>query len=129
MIKKQIFKDSDLIKWLITVLQKKSKIFKFKVWAYCFMPDHVHLLIEGEESDSDMRRFIKSYKQYAGFYYKRKFKNTLWQTNFYEHVLRTEEDTMNVADYIFENPIRKGIINNYKNYEYLGSFEFDVKQA
>lgn len=126
---KQIFKDNDLVEWFIKVLKEKSKNFEFKVWAYCFMPDHLHLLVEGKGTGSDMNRFIKSYKQYTGFYYKRKFKNNLWQPNFYEHVLRNEEDTMKVAQYIFGNPIRKGLVNSYKDYKFLGSLEFDVTRA
>ena len=34
--------------------------------AYCFMPDHVHLLIEGETDASDCRQFIARAKQSAG---------------------------------------------------------------
>jgi len=61
------------------------------------MPDHLHLLIEGKDSDSDMKRFISSYKQYTGYHYKKKTGVSLWQINFYEHVLRKGEETMNVA--------------------------------
>lgn len=75
--KKPIFKDNDLVEWFINTLKEKSKNFEFKIWAYCFMPDHLHLLIEGKKTGSDMNKFIKSYKQYMGFYYKRKFKNNL----------------------------------------------------
>ena len=126
--KKPIFTDSALVAWLIELLREKSKLFRFKVWAYCFMPDHLHLLIEGEHDDSDMRRFVSAYKQQAGFYYKKKRGSPLWQINYYEHVLRKEEDTKGVARYIFSNPMRKGLVEDFKDYKFLGSFEFDVMQ-
>ena len=116
------------VNWLIDILSEKSKSFGFKIWAYCFMPDHLHLLIEGKDSDSDMKRFISSYKQYTGYHYKNKTGVSLWQINFYEHVLRKEEETMNVAHYIFGNPVRKGLVNDYRQYKLLGSFEFDIMQ-
>lgn len=90
------------------------------------MPDHLHLLIEGKDSNSDMKRFISSYKQYTGYHYKKKTGVSLWQINFYEHVLRKEEETMNVANYIFSNPVRKGLVDDYRQYKLLGSFEFDI---
>src|SRR5688572_8970329 len=31
---------------------------RFAVAAYCFMPDHLHLLVTGEQPSSDCRRFI-----------------------------------------------------------------------
>lgn len=105
--KQNIFIESSLVSWLTDVLRRQSKSFKFKVWAYCFMPNHLHILIEGEDDNSDMKRFISSFKQYTGFHYKKKFGERLWQINFYEHILRREEDTIGVAHYIFNNPVRK----------------------
>jgi len=124
--KMPIFKDNASVRLLIDILRDKSVSFGFKVWAYCFMPNHLHLLIEGKDSNSDMKRFVSAYKQYTGFYYKKKNCLSLWQTNFYEHVLRKEEDIKDVAYYIFSNPVRKGLVDDYRQYEFLGSFEFDV---
>jgi putative transposase len=47
--------------------------------AYCFMPDHVHLPIEGTEPASDCRAFIARAKQFSGFYYAKTFRERLWQ--------------------------------------------------
>jgi hypothetical protein len=41
-------------------------------------------------------------------------------------VLRREEDTTNVARYILDNPVRKGLVDGFKKYKSLGSFEFDL---
>jgi len=127
--KKNIFYSDLLISWMIGVLKKISDRTSFKVWVYCFMPDHLHLLIEGVDDNSDMKQFVSLFKQHTGFYYQKKFGEKLWQTNYYEHVLRNEEATLNVAYYIFENPVRKGLVEKYKQYNFLGSFEFDVKQT
>ncbi len=48
------------------------------------------------------------------------------QFRYYEHVLRREEDTMNVARYIFNNPVRKELVDDFRKYKSLGSFEFDL---
>jgi putative transposase len=71
--KEWLFKNDRLLVELLTdILREKSNGFGFKVWAYCFMPDHIHLLIEGKDNNSDMRRFISTYKQSTGFFIKRK---------------------------------------------------------
>jgi putative transposase len=111
---------------LIGLLREKSRSLGFKVWAYCFMPDHLHLLVEGNDIDSDLKKFISSFKQVSGYRYKEKMDKQLWQVSYYDHVLRKAEDSLAVAQYIFNNPVRKGLVDDFKKYEYLGSFEFDV---
>ncbi|MBI4650948.1 transposase [Candidatus Desantisbacteria bacterium] len=123
-----IFNNNILITKLTNILKIESEKFRFKIWIYCFMPDHVHLLIEGKDLESDMKKLISTYKQYTGFYYKKDTGKCLWQVNYYEHVLRKEEDTLSVAKYILNNPVRKGLVEDYKQYDYIGSFELDIMQ-
>jgi putative transposase len=90
----------------------------FAVIAYCFMPDHVHLAVNGETADSDCRRFIKLAKQYSGFYYARRFSAPLWQRYGFERVLRATESTTTLIRYIIENPVRAGIVTEVSRYPY-----------
>jgi len=98
---------------------------RFSVWAYCFMPDHVHLLVEGLDSDSDMRRFVSVFKQKTGYWYRRTHNGRLWSSNYYEHVLRGDEATIAVTKYIIQNPLRRGMVEDCGTYPHSGSFEFD----
>jgi putative transposase len=93
----------------------------FVIVAYCFMPDHLHLLIEGETESSDCLRFIARAKQCAGFYYAKTFSGRLWQRYGFEHVLRDDEITTVVARYILENPVRAGLVQSVEKYPYVGS--------
>jgi len=92
--------------------------------AYCFMPDHLHLLVEGQREDADLKRFIKSAKQYSGFHFRERTGLRLWQRYGFEHVLREEEDTMKVAYYIIANPVRAGMVACPADYPYWGSFAY-----
>lgn len=123
-----LFGNNGLADNILESLRDKAKSFGFKVWAYCFMPDHLHFLVEGLKPDSNMKRFISSFKQTTGYYYKRQTDRPLWQINYYEHVLRKDEDLRTVARYIFNNPVRKGLVESYRNYKLLGSFEFDINE-
>jgi REP element-mobilizing transposase RayT len=86
------------------------------------MPDHLHLLIEGEQPDSDCLRFIARAKQYSGFYFARTFNSRLWQRYGFERVLRPDEPSQVVARYILENPVRAGLVANVEDYPFVGSF-------
>ena len=98
----------------------------FLVWAYCFMPDHLHLLIEGTRKSSDLKRSISEFKQSTGYSFKRKNGKKLWQESYYDHVLRDKESAKKAAEYILMNPVRKGLANNCNDYPFSGSFKLDM---
>jgi putative transposase len=93
----------------------------FAIVAYCFMPDHVHLLLEAQSDASDCRQFIKRAKQFSGYYFKQRFGKPLWQRYGFEHVLRNDEATLSVARYTLENPIRGGLVERVEDYPFAGS--------
>ena len=86
-----------------------------QVLAYCFMPDHAHLLLEGS-AKSNLIDFMKRFKQLSGFAYKTETGRQLWQKGYYDHIVRREEDLEGIARYIFENPCRAGIVSDPGSY-------------
>jgi REP-associated tyrosine transposase len=96
--------------------------------TYCFMPDHVHLLIAGTSETADCKRFIALAKQYSGFYYKKQHRRRLWQRYGFERVLRNDEATLAVARYIIENPVRAGLVSDPRDYPFLRSLVFTLDE-
>jgi putative transposase len=115
----------EVVTKVIEILKNTATQEGFAIWAYCFMPDHLHLLIEGKKAEADMRRFTRLFKQKTGYWFKGIYGKKLWALNYYEHVLRDDEATLAVVRYIFRNPVRKGIVEDYSSYSYSGSFELE----
>lgn len=100
------------------------------------MPDHLHLLLEGRFANSDLKRFVSSYKQHTGYRYKLYVAQgfspaqlgqlKLWQTSYYDHVLRKDEDILDIARYILNNPTRKKLVKHFLEYKFVGSFEIET---
>ncbi len=109
------------------IIQQVASQFRFAIIAYCFMPDHLHLLLAGDETSS-LKDFMKIFKQRSGFYFKQERNAPLWQPSYYDHILRQEESLKEVARYIFENPVRKGLVDDYRAYPFLGSMVFDPSE-
>lgn len=115
------FVDLGLGRWLLThVCDSASRQFML-LHAFCIMPDHLHLLLEGQETSSDLLRFVKDLKQRTAYEYKQRVHRPLWQYNFYDHILRPTERAISVAWYIWLNPIRKGICRKPGDYPLSGS--------
>lgn len=90
------------------------------------MPDHLHLLVEGLSESSDGKRFIARAKQYSGYYYSKRHRDTLWQRYGFEHVVRDDEITLVVARYIVENPVRAGLVEDARDYPFVGSLVYSL---
>src|SRR6266436_6344565 len=101
--KRRIFTSDVTVDLARSQILRASQEQHFAVIAYCFTPDHLHLLIEGETETSDCKCFIARAKQYSGHQHATIFKERLWQRYGFERVLRRDETTAVVARYIFEN--------------------------
>ncbi len=101
---------------------------QFAVLAYCCMPDHMHLLIEGLKEEANLLSFISEFKQRTAFTYKRLSGASLWQDGFYDHVLRSDECASGVARYLLENPVRAGFVRYPLAWPYLGSERYQLRE-
>jgi REP-associated tyrosine transposase len=96
------------------------------VYAYCLMPDHVHLLAAMTSHES-LTCAIRSWKSLC---YQERHKRgddaRFWQRSFYDHAIRDNEGIFDVAMYILMNPVRAGLVRDFHDYPLCGSFEFNV---
>ncbi|PIR96900.1 MAG: hypothetical protein COT91_04250 [Candidatus Doudnabacteria bacterium CG10_big_fil_rev_8_21_14_0_10_41_10] len=79
------FTKKRVVKSCLADLQRSINRFQAKLWVYCFMPDHLHLLCESD----NCLGFLKLFKQTSGYNFKKKTIKVLWQKSFYDHILRS----------------------------------------
>ena len=115
------FTTASVVDCVCTQLLQLANEKRFEVPAYCFMPDHVHLIATGISADGDLREFMEAWKQKSGYAHRQSTRSRLWQGGFYDHVLREEEDRAAVIRYLLENPIRAGLVTALREYPYWGS--------
>lgn len=87
-------------------------------YAYCFMPDHLHVLMVGPRDDSQPLLAMRRFKQRSGFALRKTA--VYWQPRFYDHILRPGDDTVRQAMYILHNPVRAGLCDDPWTYPYAG---------
>jgi putative transposase len=96
------------------------------VSIYCFMPDHVHVLLGGRQESSDAWAAIALFKQRAGVWLGRHRPGIRWQKDFYDHVIRRDEDLGAQVRYIAGNPVRKGLVKDWREYPFTGAIGIDL---
>ncbi len=89
------------------------------------MPDHVHLLVEGESLESNLIRFVSSLKQKTGYAFKQETGEALWERSFFDYILRNDREVDGIAGHIWMNPVRKHIVDEPASHPYSGSFTIE----
>jgi REP element-mobilizing transposase RayT len=86
------------------------------------MPDHVHVLVTMPEGIS-LAAFVHDFKQRSGYELKKASGEAAWQVSYYDHILRREESVLDVARYIWDNPVKGGLAHHWLDYAYSGPRE------
>ena len=123
-----IFSDQQFSLWLLKQLFMTAANHNFLLHAYCVMPDHVHILAEGRSDSSDLIRFVESFKQHTAYEFRKTSGSRLWQMRFYDHILRASDKLESVAQYIWANPVRRGLSDIAASYSLSGSQTIDWKE-
>lgn len=104
-----------------------------KVISFCFMPNHIHLLLRQIKKDGITRFMRKFGTGYAGYFNKRyNRKGHLFQGRFKAVHIKTNDQLQTVFVYIHTNPIaliepkwkEKGVRNSKKIIEFLESYKW-----
>ena len=122
--KHRAFTSTDIVGVLTDQVLRTCSERQFELLAYCFMPDHVHLLVEGLSDDADLKSFCRVVRQRLAHAYAQREGRALWQPGYWERVLRAEEETEAAAMYIFANPVRRGLARTLREYPYTGGTWF-----
>ncbi len=115
------FREAAVVTRALGQLRQRADGDEFALPAYCFMPDHVHLALEGRSPSSDLRRLVARWKQDAGHWFSREMGRSLWLPGYHDLVLRDNQSTVNAVRYVMENPVRAGLARRIGEYPFAGS--------
>ncbi len=117
--------------FLADAINKSRERYNFEVWAYVFMPEHVHLLIFPRNEEYAISEILKSIKVSSSkrtvYFLGRKFpgalihletglvkpKHRFWQHGGgYDRNYWEREKIIQQVEYIHNNPVRRGFVEN-----------------
>lgn len=122
------FSDGEVVSAVLLQLRHHAAVRNFAVLAYCFMPDHLHVLVAGTATDACLPAFVAAFKQASGHGHVKMRRQRLWQSGYQDRVLRGEESTEPVIRYILANPVRAGIAQRPADYPHSGSDLFPAEK-
>ena len=128
--RREIFSLPSARAFLYAAIRQTNQHHPFDEIAYCILPDHIHLIWQLPENDSNYstrvsvmkRHFSKKYVEEFGLPIPRDASRskhrevTLWQRRFWEHYIRDEEDLHHHIDYVHYNPVKHGWVNRVRDW-------------
>ena len=81
---------------------------------YVIMPDHIHMLITIDKPDghpgtgvptkrtSRLAQFVSTFKRFCN----KEYGSNIWQSRYYDHVVRNQQDYNEIWEYIEYNPTK-----------------------
>ena len=89
-----------------------------EIWAYCLMPNHVHLIAVPESADGLRRALGEVHRRYTRLVnFREGWRGHLWQGRFASYVL-DERYLLTAARYVELNPVRAGLVEAPSRYRW-----------
>ena len=97
----------------------------WSVGSFVIMPDHVHFFCRSTPESVSLSKFIGKWKERASKGLKQiGYTPPVWQREFFDHILRSEENYSEKWNYVRENPVRAGLVRDALEWPYQGHVHF-----
>jgi putative transposase len=118
---REVFKDPNFAFQSIDYIKSESIRLGNAIYVFCLMPDHLHILLSPLESGIPVTQYMSGLiSKITHLSWKYGYSGKLMQRSFYDHVVRKEEDLRQIAEYILNNPVRKGLVEKWEDYPFCG---------
>ena len=99
------------------------------VGRYVIMPDQLHLFCAPNANAVSLSHFVGGWKRWTS----RRISNLprtasaatgpIWQREFFDHLLRSEESYDQKWNYVRDNPVRAGLVVNASEWSFAGEID------
>jgi putative transposase len=124
-----LFKDEKDFAMFLDLMKRYQEQYGIKLFAYCLLPDHLHLLVEMEKDQPEqaetgrsqeisgfMRDLNNNYTKYYNSRYSRK--GHLFRERFKSALIEKDSHLLKMTAYIHVNPEKLGQVQDAKLYPY-----------
>lgn len=117
--KNQIFKQDSDYYYYLNLLDKYKKDLPFKLFHYCLMPTHIHLLVQIQKTN-DFSLLMKKINLAYFHHFRQEYGWTghFWQGRFKSQPVGKDDYFIQCGKYIELNPVRKKIVKKAEEYKF-----------
>ena len=105
---------------------KSLNLYGWAIGSYIVMPNHVHFFCADAESRIPLSKMVGSWKQWStkAICPLLGIKPPLWQKEFFDHLIRSNESYSGKWEYVRQNPVRAGLVMDADEWEFVGHIDY-----
>ena len=119
-----VFREEQDFAYFLKLLKKYKKELKFKLYHFCLMPNHIHLMIEPTVEGSLSKIMMRLTLAYSS-YFNRKYTGVghVWQGRYKSSLIDKEDYFIWCGLYVELNPVRAGLTERPEDWRW-SSYRF-----
>jgi putative transposase len=108
--------EADFLKYIELLKHYKAK-YRFRLYGYCLMPNHIHLILE-VKNGSDLGKIMQGLNQTYTIWFNEKYKKVghLWQGRYKSMVIQKNKYMLDCLEYVELNPLRANLVRTPSEY-------------
>ncbi|MEJ0059503.1 MAG: transposase [Terricaulis sp.] len=97
---------------------------RYRVLAWCVMPNHVHVVIE-QFSDWPLARVVHGWKSFTANGVNRLLGRTgpVWVREYFDRFMRSDDHLANTIAYVHANPVAAGLVASAERWRWSSAFD------
>jgi len=98
----------------------------WSIGSFVVMPDHVHFFCRPLADADGLSPFMQRWKEWTSKRIQRTggASGPVWQKEFFDHIVRSDESYTQKWEYVRENPVRAGLVAGADGWPYQGHIHF-----
>ena len=127
--KQNIFEEEFDYKVMSDYILKLKKKFSFEIYAYCFMTNHVHLILK-EKNIGDISLIMKNLLTKYALYFNNKYdrRGHLYESRYKSKPITSDDYLYTSICYVHQNPIKAYVAEKMEDYNWSSYNEY-IKNA
>ncbi|MGD9647797.1 MAG: transposase [Pirellulales bacterium] len=104
------------------VWRNVESLYGWIIGRYVLMPDHCHFFCSPRSEAQPLQVLIGKWKEWTAKYARRRHAVSmpLWQEEFFDHVLRSQDSYEEKWNYVRANPVRARLVRMVDDWPYQG---------
>lgn len=117
--KQRVFIEEEDYKRYLRLLEKYKIKYRFELYGYCLMPNHIHLILDPREPH-DLTKTMQGLNLSYSIWFNSKYEKVghLWQDRFKSMIIQKDKYLIACINYIEANPVRGGIAKDLIGYRW-----------
>jgi putative transposase len=121
--RESVFHDKDDYEKFMELLSIAKERYSIKIYAYCLMPNHFHLVIFTPKASALSQAMQWIGTSYVRYYNKRyQISGHLWQGRYKSFIVQEDSYLLSLIKYVEANPLRAKIVKDATLYKYSSAY-------